>query len=298
MRHNRILLIFACILPAVAFAQSVTVALWPKGPPQPPGFQPEPEVEVKRKVDDGRRRITNVSEPTMTLYRPRRPNGAAVLVCPGGGYNILSIENEGTMVCEWLNSLGVTGVLLKYRVPTRRRPEPSREPLQDAQRAMGLLRHRAGEWGIDPKRIGVLGFSAGGHIAVLLALHANERTYERESSLESADATPNFAIPVYPAFLVDQEKAFVLKPEYQVTDRSPPICIIHIHSDSGLTSSSGSALLYLEYKKRNRPAELHIYAQGRHGLGMSRTGIPADGWPDRAGEWMRSMGWIGSGSER
>jgi dienelactone hydrolase len=285
------LFVLACILPVAVVAQPETITLWPAGAPQPPGFEAAPEMEVTRKVDDGVRRITNVAEPTMTLYKPGTMNGAAVLVCPGGGYNILSIVNEGTLVCEWLNSLGVTSVLLKYRVPTRRRPEPVREPLQDAQRALGMLRHRADAWGIDPDRIGILGFSAGGHIAVMAALHPNERTYTRDPALEAADATPNFVIPVYPAFLVDPGNT-VLRPEYRVTTHSPPICLIHAHDDNGLTSSSGSALLYLEYKKHKRPAELHIYTKGGHGFGMKKAGLPADGWPARAGEWMQSMGWL------
>jgi acetyl esterase/lipase len=229
----------------------------------------------------------------MTIYRPEKGNGTAVLVCPGGGYRHLSIEKEGARACEWLASLGVTAVLLKYRVPTRDLSEPSRAPVQDAQRALGMLRHRAAELAIDPRRVGILGFSAGGHVAIVAALQADKRNYERDTTIESADVAPNFIIPVYPGFLVDMNDPNRLRAEYNVTDRAPPICLIHAHDDDNvLSTSTGSALLYLEYKKHRVPAELHIYRQGGHGFGMTSKGRPVDEWMIRVSEWMRSMGWL------
>ena len=205
---------------------------------------------------------------------------------------ILAIEHEGTQVCDYLTSQGVTAILLKYRVPARDKANPSKEPLQDAQRAMGLVRHHAAEWGIKPDRIGILGFSAGGHLTVMASLHPNQRTYTQDPALDVADAAPNFAVPVYPAYLVpSKDETFTLKPEIAVTEKSPPMCLIHAGDDKGITSASGSALLYLEYKKLNLPAELHIYAKGGHGFGMKQSGLPTADWLVRVAEWIKSMGW-------
>lgn len=281
-----------CFAFTAAAADPVIVRLWPQGAPEKPGVTVGPEQEIRREKDDGIKRLTNVSEPTLTVFRPEHPNGTAVLVCPGGGYSILAIEHEGSQVCERLAKLGVTPVLLKYRVPRRDPADPGREPLQDAQRAMGILRQRAAEFGIRPDRIGILGFSAGGHLAVMTALHANERTYAADPALDAADATPDFAIPVYPAYLVGKERTFELLPEVAVTAKAPPMCLIHAHDDKGVTSASASALLYLEYKKLGLPCELHIYGSGGHGFGMKPGGLPVQSWFERVADWMRAMRWL------
>ena len=273
-------------------AEPLTLKLWPKGAPEAAGFKMEAEKEIPKKDDADVRRVTNVTEPTIAVYKPEKPNGTAVIVAPGGGYSILASEHEGSQVCEYLNTIGVTGILLKYRVPARDKSDPSKEPLQDAQRAIGLVRHHATEWGLKPDRIGILGFSAGGHLCVMATLHANDRTYTTDAALDVADATPNFSIPVYPAYLVTKDDTFTLKPEIKVTEKSPPMCLVHAGDDKGQTSSSGSALLYLEYKKLNLPAELHIYAKGGHGFGMRKSGLPTAEWLVRTGEWLGSMGWL------
>ena len=278
---------------ALLGADPVELKLWPKGAPEPAGFTPEPEKVIPPKDDKDVERVTNVTDPTINVFKPEKPNGTAVIVCPGGGYRILAIEHEGTQVCEYLNTLGVTAVLLKYRVPARSKDTPGKEPLQDAQRAIGLVRQHASEWGISPDRVGMLGFSAGGHLTVMATLHPNERTYDSDPAFDVDDATPDFSIPVYPAYLVSKDETFKLLPEVQVTDKSPPMCLIHAGDDKGLTSSSGSALLYLEYKKLGIPAELHIYSKGGHGFGMRKTGLPVADWLIRVGEWMRSMGYLG-----
>lgn len=267
--------------------------LWPSGAPEPAGFKSEPEKTMPPKNEKDVLRVTNVTEPTITVYKPAKPNGTAVIVAPGGGYSILAIEHEGTQVCDWLTERGVTAVLLKYRVPARDHSNPSKEPLQDAQRAMGLVRHHASEWGIKPDRVGFLGFSAGGHLTVMLTLHPNERTYTTDPALDVDDATPSFSVPVYPAYLVvSKDDTFHLKPEITVTPKAPPICLVHANDDKGVTSPTGSALLYLEYKKLNLPAELHIYVKGGHGFGMRKSGLPTADWLPRVGEWMKSMGWM------
>ena len=274
-------------------AEPITLKLWPKGAPEPAGFKMDAEKEIPKKSDTDVKRVTNVSEPTITIYKPEKPNGTAIIVAPGGGYSILASEHEGSLVCEYLNTIGVTGILLKYRVPARDKSDPSKEPLQDAQRAIGLVRHHAAEWGIKPDRVGILGFSAGGHLTVMATLHANDRTYTTDSALDVEDATPNFSIPVYPAYLVaSKDDTFHLRPEIKVTEKSPPMCLVHASDDKGITSPSGSALLYLEYKKLNLPAELHIYAKGGHGFGMRKSGLPTAEWLVRVGEWLGSMGWL------
>jgi len=288
----RSLLILPWLALSVYAAEPITIKLWPQGAPEPAGFTSEPEKEIAKKSDADVKRVTNITEPTITVYKPANPTGTAVIVCPGGGYSILAIEHEGTQVCDYLTSQGVTAILLKYRVPARDKANPSKEPLQDAQRAMGLVRHHAAEWGIKPDRIGILGFSAGGHLTVMASLHPNQRTYTQDPALDVADAAPNFAVPVYPAYLVpSKDETFTLKPEIAVTEKSPPMCLIHAGDDKGITSASGSALLYLEYKKLNLPAELHIYAKGGHGFGMKQSGLPTADWLVRVAEWIKSMGW-------
>jgi len=292
MRSLHLHFFLPLIAVALQAAEPVTLKLWPQGVPDPAGFKIEPEYEKEKKDAKDVKRVANVSEPTLTVYKADKPNGTAVIVCPGGGYSILAIEHEGTMVCDYLNTLGITGVLLKYRVPARDKNNPSKEPLQDAQRAMGLVKHHAKEWGINPDRIGILGFSAGGHLTVMATLHPNERTYTQDAALDVDDATPAFSIPVYPAYLVSKEDTFTLKPEITVTPKAPPICLVHAHDDKGTTSASASALLYLEYKKLDRPAELHIYAKGGHGFGMRKSGLPTSEWLVRCGEWIKSMGFV------
>lgn len=266
-------------------AEGLSLDLWPDGPPDPPAADIGPEQELNRTPPDGIVRLTNVTEPQITVFRPREPNGAAVLVCPGGGYKILALEHEGTDVCAFLNRHGVTAVLLKYRVPA-----PREQPLQDAQRALGLIHHHADDWGIDRKRIGILGFSAGGHLSIMTALHGRERTYAFDPAVDVEDPTPAFVIPIYPAYLVERGTEGPLVEEVRVTDRAPPMCLIHAGDDPW--TASGSALLAIAYKQHGIPCELHIYSKGGHGFGMKAGPLPANAWPDRVIEWMRSMGYL------
>lgn len=272
-------------------AEPITLKLWSEGAPEKPGVVIEAEKRMEPKGPTDVLRVTNVSDPTITVFKPEKANGTSVVVCPGGGYGILALEHEGTQVCEWLNSLGVTGILLKYRVPIRNKAAGF-EPLQDAQRAIGLVRHHASEWGLHPRRVGILGFSAGGHLAVMTALNANERTYQVDPASDVDDATPDFLIPVYPAYLVTGADPFTLLSTVKVTPKAPPVCLIHAHDDKGATGPSASVLLYLEYKKLGLPAELHVYHTGGHGFGMRKGQNPVAAWPQRVGEWMGAMGYL------
>ena len=236
-------------------------------------------------------RLGNVSKPTITLYRPPagKDTGAAMLVCPGGGYSILALDLEGSEVCEWLNSIGVTGVLLKYRVPKRQGREKHAPALQDAQRALGLVRHRAREWGLDTRRIGVLGFSAGGHLSATLCSRAGrERTYPAVDDADKLSCRPDFMMLIYPAYLTIKEDADRIAAETQVTTNTPPTFITITEDDPVRVEN---ALFYtLALKQAKVPVELHVYPVGGHGYGLRHSKDVVTTWPDRATDWMRSRG--------
>lgn len=270
-------------------AEPTVVKLWPgKAPGETKDVGPEKYLEAKAGQLEVKR-LTNVSEPTIAVYKPAKPNGTAMIVSPGGGYGILAIEHEGSQTCEWLNTLGVTAILLKYRVPKREMQMPDNlAAIQDAQRAVSLVRSHAKEWNLDPKRIGMLGFSAGGNLTAWACL-AEKRHYEPIDKADELSSKPDFAALIYPAYLVDA-KSGELKPEYKVTKDSSPMFFAHANDD-GVTPLS-SAMLYLALKKNNVPAELHIYAAGGHGYGMRKSDKPVSGWPDRCADWLKTRGYL------
>jgi len=269
-------------------AEPKVVKLWPgKAPGETKELPPEGFQKQKNDKDDVKR-LENVSEPTITIYSPKdQTTNAAVIVAPGGGYSILAIEHEGTQVCEWLNSLGVTAVLLKYRVPRRAMQTPDNLAMvQDAQRAISLVRSMQTELKIDPTKVGMLGFSAGGHLTACACL-TKKRMYDGiDKTDEVFSHEPNFGILVYPGGVVD--KGGALKPEFEVKKDSPPMFFAHSSDDP--VSSENSVALYLALKKNNVPAELHLYASGGHGYGMRKTDHPCAKWPDRAADWMKARG--------
>jgi acetyl esterase/lipase len=279
---------FVCFILLLGMSSDLTAGplvfdLWPDGVPLS-GQKAEPSEEVRNKQEWNF--TDNQCEFTPNDGVPSDdPNGAAVLVCPGGGYKILAYEHEGTDVCEFLTAHGVTAILLKYRVPSSREVA-----LQDAQRALGMIHHHAEEWGIDPDRIGMLGFSAGGNLTVTACLHGSERTYSMDDKLDVENPTPSFAIPVYPAYLVARGTEGPLLSDITVKDTSPPLCLVHAADDPW--TASASCLLAVEYKKHHVPCEVHVYAKGGHGFGMKKKGLPVDAWPDRVIEWMDSMGYL------
>jgi acetyl esterase/lipase len=233
--------------------------------------------------------ISDVTDPTITIYRPEKPNGASVVVAPGGGYIFLSYSFEGTQVCEWLNTLGVTAVLLKYRTPTRDEKEPFTLPVQDAQRAIGIVRHHAEEWSLDPKRVGLLGFSAGGNLTGHAAWDRGERTYPQKLELDDARG-PDFIVFVYGGGFLDKDDKTKFRAGFSVPADAPPAFFVVAHDDK--TNPIEATMLWLEYKKHNIPAELHIMTKGGHGFGMRAAGNPINNWPARCGEWMKVMGWL------
>ena len=270
------------------------IPLWPGTAPGETGTFAA-EQDTTKPTDNliaGKRliRLGNVSQPTLTIYRPPadRDTGAAVMVCPGGGYHILAMDLEGTEVCDWLNSLGVTAALLKYRVPKRTGLTNYVPALQDAQRALGLLRQRAAELRIDPKRIGALGFSAGAHLSAALCAHPDSRTYPPVDNADKTGCRPDFTLLIYPGGLTTKDQGDRVAPEVAVSSNTPPT-FITITQDDAVRMEN--ALHYaIALKQVNVPVELHLYATGGHGYGLRRTPDAVTAWPERAAEWFRGRG--------
>jgi acetyl esterase/lipase len=233
-------------------------------------------------------RLGNVSVPTLTLYTPRgKSTGAAVVVFPGGSYRILAIDLEGTEVCDWLNSAGIACVLLKYRVPDSGPYPRSVAALQDAQRTLGIVRAHAAEWHIDPHRIGVLGFSAGAHLAAALSTHFDQRLYDPIDAADKLSCRPDFAVIVYPGYLAIAEEDFAPNSAIHVTENTPPSFIVQAEDDP--VHVENATVYVLALKNAKIPAELHIYAQGGHGYGLRRTALPVTAWPGLLETWLRTI---------
>lgn len=294
MRYLLSALTVALVIPVFAAdAKLPVIDLWPGVAPGEKGDIPAEAFEADRPNEKPPvKRLGNVSKPTLTVYKPAKDaNGTAIIVAPGGGYNILAWEHEGTQVCEWLNGLGVTAFLLKYRVP-RRPDQPKNQPpvsaLQDAQRAVGLVRGRAKEFEIQADRIGMLGFSAGGHLTAWTFSSTEKRAYEQVDNEDKQSCRPDFAILIYPGGLVDQEKK--LKPEIKVTKDTPPCFLAVSYNDDGPFTASVELTKALKESKVS--TELHVYSSGGHGYGMKPSDKPYAGWPARCGEWMKEQGYL------
>ena len=233
-------------------------------------------------------RMTNISSPTMSVFLPpvEKRNGTSVVICPGGGYRILAWDKEGTEVAAWLNFLGVSAFVLKYRTPTADRQPSWLAPAQDAQRAVSVVRHRASEWNLAEDRIGLLGFSAGGSTAAQAALKSHARLYEVTDDADRTSCRPDFVALIYPAYLVDDKGQ--LKPDLIVTKETPPMFLAHAFNDG--ISCENSVQLFLALKKAAVPADLHIYSAGGHGFGLRPSDQPASTWPQRCEDWMKQRG--------
>jgi acetyl esterase/lipase len=277
----------------LATEKPLVVNVWPGQAPGEAGKFATEKVLENKPGQSQVKRITNVSQPTLTIYRPRgKDTGAAVVICPGGGYHILAWDLEGEEVAAWLNSLGVTGIILKYRVP--RRPDQDKDqpppgPLQDAQRALSLVRSKAAQWKLDPERIGILGFSAGGHLAAAASTRFKERTYDAIDDIDKVSCRPNFTVLVYPAYLITKDGKD-LAPDIAVTKACPPTFFAHASNDG--VKSDNSVQMYLALRRAGVPAELHIYAAGGHGFGLRSSKQPCSTWPERCAEWLRAQGFL------
>jgi len=273
-------------------AGHATIAVWPGAAP---GAVANPPAEAdtttaKDNLIAGRPvvRLGNVSTPTLTLYQPKGQNtGAAVVVFPGGGYKILAIDLEGAEVCDWLNSAGITCLVLKYRVPASGPYPKSAAALEDAQRALGLVRLHAADWGVDPNRIGVLGFSAGAHLAAALSTHFDQRLYKPLDAADKTSCRPDFAVIVYPGYLALANKDFAPNPDIVPTEKTPPQFIVQAEDDP--VHVENAMVYFMALKNAKVAAELHIYAEGGHGYGLRRTALPVTTWPQAVETWLRTI---------
>jgi acetyl esterase/lipase len=304
--HKKPLLIAAAALGAAgAWAQGpspapgwtppaglVTLPLWPATPPDSkPGLPPETNINAAgTKTMAGRPyvRLGNVSTPTITVFPAKGHNsGAAIVVFPGGGYQILSMDLEGTEVCDWLNRIGVNCVLLKYRVPDSGPYPKSAAALEDAQRAVGLVRQHASAWSIDPTRVGVLGFSAGGHLAAAVSNHYGKRLYDPVDAADQLSCRPDFAVVLYPGYLAMADQNFAPNPDIQPTANTPPTFLLQAENDP--VHVENAVEYFLALKNAKVPAELHVFAEGGHGYGLRPRDFPIMGWPQLVETWLRTI---------
>ena len=299
------------------------VPIWPGAAPDPQPVAGSEKVETSGNdfLVAGRPAvgINNVTQPTMTVYSPKEKNtGAAVVVFPGGGYQVLAIDLEGTEVCDWLTPKGITCVLLKYRV-TDVGPYPKSGPypespmaLEDAQRTVGLVRFHAAEWHIDPHKIGVLGFSAGGHLSAAISTHFAKRLYSAVDAADKESCRPDFAVAIYPGHLslsaaewdakqgikkfavphpANADEDLGLNPEIPVTSQTPPTFLLQAEDDH-VDNVNDSLAYYIALKKAGVPVEMHLYAQGGHAFGLRRTKFPITAWPQLVETWLGTIGMI------
>lgn len=314
-RRGRTARVAACLIAfagsAAAAAPAAPDALWrpspghvqtPIWPGTPPDLVPDPQPESGASL--------HVSRPTMTVYAPRGAStGVAVVVFPGGGYQVLAMGLEGTEICDWLTSRGVTCVLLKYRVPNsgptllngRRYYPKVQTALQDAQRTLGLVRRYAGAWRVDPHKVGVIGFSAGGHLVAAVSTHFAERTYRPVDAADALSCRPDFAIAVYPGHLwahEDEPRAtrnqedLTLRPDITVRADTPPTFLLQAQNDD-TDSIEQSLAYYVALQKAGVPTEMHLYAQGGHAFGLRKSNLPIGRWPDLVERWLHTIGVLG-----
>lgn len=322
-RLNRWLILFSAFAPALSAACQTggghrrawepspghaQMAIWPRGAPD---LLPTKIPEFAEIVSDPKEfvagkpwlSVEQVSRPTMTVYSPHGQNtGAAIVVYPGGGYSVLAMDLEGTEVCDWVVSRGMTCILLKYRVPDSGpayhndcqcniRPKAP-AALEDAQRTMGVVRLHAAEWGIDPHEIGVLGFSAGGHLVANLSTHFEHRAYQRVDDADDLSCRPDFAIAIYPGHLRENTtKDFDLNPEVPVTAQTPPTFLLQAEDDN-VDGVKQSLVYYIALKAAGVAVEMHLYAHGGHAFGLRPTKLPITHWPQLVDTWLETIGMI------
>ncbi|HBJ33261.1 MAG TPA: xylanase [Planctomycetaceae bacterium] len=290
-----LLLILSCLLCVTATAEETKrIRLWGETPPGPASKANGDEQDITKATDSlvgGSRiiKLGNVSAPELHIFLPSQEvaNRGAMLVCPGGGFSILAWDLEGTEVAHWLNSLGFAAAVLKYRVPTRgyEGAEVWQGPVMDAQRGLSVIRDHADQWNIDPDRVGILGFSAGGQVAARAALAKGKRLYAPLDKIDQSSCNVNFAILVYPAWIASDSGD--LNEGFEVDGQSPPMFFVHAVNDR--VSCMSSVALFAALKKVDVPAELHIFADGGHGYGLRETELPVTRWPSVAADWLNTQ---------
>jgi acetyl esterase/lipase len=299
VRELRMLLVILGCAAAVGggYAQAQAGAATP-GPTQMPIWPgTPPDAQAAPGPDMG---WTNIVRPTLTVYSPKRENtGVAIVVFPGGGFEGLAIQVEGTEACDWLTSMGITCVLLRYRVPSlpydwhcKCRPDNLITPtaaLEDVQRTMGLIRYHAAEWHLDPRKIGVLGFSAGGYLVAEISTRYAHRLYAPVDAADKVNCRPDFAVAVYPGHLWAGGKDYRLNPNIPVTHQTPPTFLVQAENDT-VDGVNQSIAYYMALKDAGVPVEMHLYAQGGHAFGLRSTNLPITKWPQLVDEWLGTIG--------
>ncbi|SHN11905.1 alpha/beta hydrolase [Mucilaginibacter sp. OK098] len=288
---KRFIMIIASIISITAKAQvPVEISLWPQSRLiDTANGHKLVEQDISKPGEglvEGRSviRLADIINPTIKIFTPKNANGTAVIVCPGGGYGILALDLEGTELCTWFNSIGVTAILLKYRVPALPGKLRYEAPLQDAQRALGLVRFNAAKWGIKPDHIGIMGFSAGGHLSALVSNTYDKRTYPQVDAADEVSCRPDFTILTYPAYLIDEKEEGKLAPEIKVTEKTPPTFIMQTEDDP--INVENALYYYLALKKVKVPAEMHLYPKGGHGYGMRNKTGGTSVYPQLIEKWL------------
>ncbi|MEA5125981.1 alpha/beta hydrolase [Xanthomonas floridensis] len=293
-----------------AAEQASRIALWPRA--MAPGDTPLPQPQriVDRSSDDALpdRYIQNISQPYLVVYRPRRPNGTALLVTPGGGYQRIVLDNEGSALMPgFVGQAGITLFVLRYRLPGEGHPNGADVPLADAQRALRLIRANAARYGIDAHRVGVMGFSAGGHVAASLATRYAAQVYPAQDAADTLSARPDFALLIYPVIDMDSANAHpgsrerllgntpsaaqvsAYSPQLHVDARTPPTFLLHAQDDT-VVPVRNSLLMHDALLRAGVPSELHVFPQGGHGFGTDRiAGLTLAAWPQLAQAWIAHL---------
>ena len=306
MRLKPVLIIMMLASTHLACGQNrFMIPVWPEGAPG--AIKADDYPETTEYIQSGAPRIGQVSDPTLTVFLPskEKATGAAVVICPGGGYARLAIDHEGWDIAVWLRNMGVAGIVLKYRLPTDKIMKDKKiGPLQDAQEAIRIVRRNAEAWGIDPEKVGVMGFSAGGHLAATLSTQFDEQVYTPQ---DNVSARPDFSILIYPVISMkegvthegsrenligedpDNQLIARFSNELQIDEQTPPAFLVHAADDKAVPVSN--SLLYFEgLRKYETPAELHIYESGGHGFGLGRGLETAKGWADACKLWLTAQG--------
>ena len=278
-----------------------TIQLWPNGLPDGSVELPADKIAKlkKREANDPRGNKLYVDSPTLTVYQAPEElaTGCAVVICPGGAYNVLAWKKEGLEVAEWFNTIGVSAFVLEYRVPRRIPDKIHWEPMQDVQRAIRLVRHQAEQHEIDPERIGVLGFSAGGHLSIMAGTHYDTECYKPQDEVDQQSARPNFLCPIYASYLGDgytEDKA-ELGSLVDVTSDTPPAFMAATWDDK--FRGAQSALLFARFKEHGVPAEFHGYTKGGHGYGIRESEHAVSKWHLQLEQWLKSSGFTSTESE-
>ncbi|MBC9794679.1 alpha/beta hydrolase [Sinomicrobium weinanense] len=303
MKICLILSVFTLLSTTISHGQNTTIKVWPETIPGAMG-NPDYKKETAYANNGKSPRIKKVTDPTLEIFLPAKDkaNGTAILICPGGGYSALAIDHEGRDIAAWFNKLGIAAFVLQYRLPSDAiMKDKSIGPLQDGQEAIRIIRRNAAKWNIKTDRVGIIGFSAGGHLASTVSTHFSEEVYEPG---DAVSARPDFSMLVYPVISMDQEIAHKgsrtnligehpspnlvkrFSNELQVKEDTPPAFLVH-STDDNVVQVENSIRYYLALKDHQVPAEMHIYRQGGHGYGMGRSDNTESSWPEALERWLK-----------